>query len=224
MHLAARDRHRLRRRHAHVEEEVGVVRRARDAPAEAARDRAHVDERRGAAVGVLGIALPGRDPLQHRGHDLVHAQDRVEVALALRERRVDEVALRADAQPERAEVAEHDLALGGLAEDAHVGHAAVAHEVARAGRVAAVLRALRIAVLRLLDLAADGRDHAVAAQLSRRRRRARAAPRRSTRARPSCSRCRARRGCRPRRRPTAGSPARRRARARGPSTRCPCAR
>ena len=70
----------------------------------------------------------------------------------------------ADAQPERAEVAEHDLALGRLAEQAHVGDAAVRDEVARAGRVAAVLRALRLAVLGLLDLAADGGDQHVAAQ------------------------------------------------------------
>ena len=116
------------------------------------------------AVRVLGIGLPGRDPLEHRVHHLAHAQDRVEIALALRERRVDEVALRADAQPERAEVPEHDLALGRLAEDAHVGDAAMADEVAGAGGVAAVLGALRVAVLGLLDLAADRRDHAVAAQ------------------------------------------------------------
>ena len=57
-------------------------------------------------------------------------------------------------QPERAEVAEHELALGRLAEDAHVRDAAVRDEVARAGRVAAVLGALRVALLRLLDLAA----------------------------------------------------------------------
>ena len=111
-----------------------------------------------------GIVLPRRDPLQHGGEHLVHAQDRVLVALALAERGVDEVAVHADAQPERAEVAEHDLALGRLAEQAHVGDAAVRDEVARAGRVAAVLRARRVAVLRLLDLAADRRDQHVAAQ------------------------------------------------------------
>ena len=69
-----------------------------------------------------------------------------------------------DPQPERAEVAENDLRLGRLAEDAHVRDAAVRDEVARAGRVAAVLGALRVAVLRLLDLAGDGGDHDVAAQ------------------------------------------------------------
>ena len=58
---------------------------------------------------------------------------------------------------------EHDLALGRLAEQAHVRDAAVRDEVARPGRVAAVLRPLRIALLRLLDLAADGRDQDVAA-------------------------------------------------------------
>ncbi len=111
-----------------------------------------------------GIVLPARDPLEHRVHDLAHAQHRVAVAHALGERGVDEVPLGPDAQPERAEVAEHDLALGRLAEDAHVGDAAVADEVAGARGVAAVLRALRLAVLGLLDLAADRRDHDVAAQ------------------------------------------------------------
>ena len=113
---------------------------------------------------VRGVVLPGRDPLENRVEHLARAQDRVAVAPALAERRVDEVAVHADAQPERAEVAEHDLALGRLAEQAHVGDAAVRDEVARAGRVAAVLRALRVALLRLLDLAADRRDQDVAAQ------------------------------------------------------------
>ena len=72
--------------------------------------------------------------------------------------------LRRDAHPQRPEVAEHELRLGRLAEDAHVGDAAVRDEVARPGRVAAELGALRVAPLRLLDLAADGRDEQVAAQ------------------------------------------------------------
>ena len=38
---------------------------------------------------------------------------------------VDERAVRREAQPERAEVREHELLLGRLAEDAHVGDAAV---------------------------------------------------------------------------------------------------
>jgi hypothetical protein len=50
---------------------------------------------------------------------------------------------RGEPEPERAEVSEHELLLGRLAEDAHVGGAAVPDEVARAGRVAAVLRSLR---------------------------------------------------------------------------------
>ena len=59
------------------------------------------------------------------------------------------------------------LLLGRLAEDAHVRDAAVRDEVARAGRVAAELRALRVALLRLLDLAGDRRDQHVAAQAAR---------------------------------------------------------
>src|SRR5581483_1007142 len=75
-----------------------------------------------------------------------------------------EVAVHADPQPERTEVAEHDLALGRLAEQAHVGDAAVRDEVARAGRIAPELGADGVPVLRLLDLAADRRHDHVAAQ------------------------------------------------------------
>ena len=59
---------------------------------------------------------------------------------------------------------EHELVLGRLAEDAHVGYAAVRYEIARAGCVAAVLRALRVALLGLLDLSGDGGDQHVPAQ------------------------------------------------------------
>ncbi len=72
--------------------------------------------------------------------------------------------VRPDAQPQRAVVAEHDLALGRLTEQAHVRHAAMGDQVSRAGGVAAVLGAHRVAVLRLLDLAGHGRDHHVAAE------------------------------------------------------------
>ena len=61
-------------------------------------------------------------------------------------------------------MAEHDLPLRRLAEEAHVRDAAVRDEVARARRVAAVLGADRVALLRLLDLAADGRDEHVPAE------------------------------------------------------------
>src|SRR4051812_19060666 len=77
---------------------------------------------------------------------------------------MDEVAVHADPQPERAEVAEYDPALGRLAEQAHVRDASVRDEVARPGGVPAVLGALRVALLRLLDLAAHRRDQHVAAQ------------------------------------------------------------
>ena len=68
------------------------------------------------------------------------------------------------AQPERPEVREDELVLGWLAEDAEVGRPAVTHEVARARGIAAVLRALGVTLLRLLDLAADRGDDHVAPQ------------------------------------------------------------
>ena len=140
------------------------MRRAGDAPAEAALDRADVDDRLRAAVRVRGVVLPGRDPLEHRVEHLARAQDRVAVAPPLAEGRVDEVAVDADPQPQRAEVAEDDLALGRLAEQAHVRDAAVRDEVPRPRRITAVLRPLLVALLRLLDLAADRSDQDVAAQ------------------------------------------------------------
>ncbi len=140
------------------------MRRPRDPPAEPALDRADVDDRLRAAVRVLGIVLPHRDPLEHGIEHVAHANDRVLVPLPLAERRVDERALRRDPQPQRAEVTEDDLRLGRLAEDAHVRDAPVRDEVARAGRVAAVFRSLRRAPLRLFDLAGDRRDHHVTAE------------------------------------------------------------
>ena len=124
----------------------------------------NVDDRRRASIAVLGVLLPARDPLTHRAENVLHPENRVLVILVLAERGVDEVALRRDAQPERAEVSEHELALRRLADDAHVGDAAVPHEMARACRIAPVFSALRIAPLRLLDLATDRRDHHVTLQ------------------------------------------------------------
>src|SRR6202008_1888219 len=110
-HLAPRDAHLLRRRHAHVEKEIRVMRRPRHAPAKTALDRTDVHDRLRAVVGIRRIVLPRRDPLLYRVEHAMRAQDRVLVALALAERRVDEVPLHADPQPQRSEVAEYDLAL-----------------------------------------------------------------------------------------------------------------
>src|SRR5262249_5201816 len=127
-------------------------------------DRTDVDDRLRTAIAVRRVVLPRRDPLEHGAGHLVEAEDRVLVALALTERGVDEVAVHADPEPERAEVTEDDLAFGRLAEQAHVGDAAVRDEVRRASGVAAELGPLGLAVLRLLDLAADGGDKDVSAQ------------------------------------------------------------
>src|SRR5439155_1532502 len=116
------------------------------------------------AVRVRRVVLPRRDPVQHRVEHLVRAQDRVLVSLPLTEGGVDEVAVHPNAQPQRTEMAEDDLPFGGLAEQAHVGDPAVRDEIAGPGGVASVLSADRVAVLRLLDLAADRREQNVAPQ------------------------------------------------------------
>ena len=67
-------------------------------------------------------------------------------------------------EPERPEVRQHQLVLRRLAEDAQIGRPTVADEVARAGRVPAVLGALSVALLRLLDLAGHGGDEHIALQ------------------------------------------------------------
>src|SRR5207245_2881636 len=63
------------------------------------------------------------------------------------------------------EVAEYDATLGRLAEQAHVGDAAVGDQVAGSGGIATVLSTVSLAVLRLFDLAGDGGNQHVAAQL-----------------------------------------------------------
>jgi hypothetical protein len=55
---------------------------------------------------------------------------------------MDERTGRREPHPERAEVREHELVLGGLAEDAEVGDAAVRDEVSGPGGIAAILRSL----------------------------------------------------------------------------------
>ena len=220
----ARRRHRLRRRHADVEEEVGAVRRPRDAPAEPTVDRAHVDDRLRASIRVLGIVLPGRDPLEHGVEDVAEPDDRVLVAPALAERGVDERPACRNPQPERAEVAENDLRLGRLAEQAHVRDAAVRDEVARARGVARGTRPLARHPTASSRSRPRRRRSARRRAAAPRRRSARAPPRRSTRALPSCSRCRGRTAARPPRTRSAGSRGRARATARARSTTCPCAR
>src|SRR5205085_4831555 len=135
-------------------------RRPRDAPAEAALDRA--DARDATRLPVRHLLLPPREPLQHSVQDVPHPDDRVLLQPPGRERRVDERAARGEPEPHRAEVREHELVLRRLAEDADVRGPAVADEVAGAGRVTAELRPLRLALLRLLDLTGDGGDHHVA--------------------------------------------------------------
>src|SRR3954469_13774549 len=76
-----------------------------------------------------------------------------------------EVAAHAKPCPEGAEVPEHHLPLGRLAEQTHVRDAPMCDQVARSRRVAAVVRPLSVSVLRLLDFAAVGRDDHVSGEL-----------------------------------------------------------
>src|SRR5437764_1075060 len=104
-----------------------------DVPAEAAAERTHADDRLRAPERVRRIVLPRGNPLEHRIEHLVHPQERVLATTTLAERGVDEVAASRDPQPDRAEVAEHDLLLSRLPEDAEVGHPAVRDEIPRPG-------------------------------------------------------------------------------------------
>ena len=160
--LASRVRHRHVGRNSQVEEEIRGMRRARRAPAETAADRPDIRDAWHVSVGHL--LLPGRQPFQHAFQHPVHPDDGVLVSAAGRERGVDERPVDGQPQPERAEMGEHEPVLGRLPEDADVGGAAVADEVAGTGGVAAVLGADGLALLRLLDLAAHGRDEHVAAE------------------------------------------------------------
>ncbi len=59
---------------------------------------------------------------------------------------------------------EHDMRVGGLAENAHIGQDAVIDEVVGAVSVAAIFFALEIAPLRFFDFAGDGGNDHVALQ------------------------------------------------------------
>ena len=60
---------------------------------------------------------------------------------------------------------QHQLHVGGLAQDAHVGQDAVIHQIVRSRAVAAIFFALKFAPLRFLDLAANRAENDVALQL-----------------------------------------------------------
>src|SRR5438105_8013465 len=127
--LAARLRHRHARRYPQVEEEIGPVRCARRAPAEAALDRADVGDPANAVVAHL--QLPAREPLQYLVEHITHPNNRVLGAAALAESGVDERTGRREPNPARPEMRASQLVLGRLAENAEIGGAAVGDEVTR---------------------------------------------------------------------------------------------
>src|SRR6185437_10971830 len=104
--------------------------------------RAEVDDAAGPVI--FGAALPLGDPFEHVREHVLHPYDRILVQAPGGEGGVDEGPGGGDPGPHRAEVAEHDPLLGRLAEDAHVGDAAVRRQVAAARRVAAELAAAEL--------------------------------------------------------------------------------
>src|SRR5713226_9077796 len=83
---------RHRGRDPHIEENVSAIRRAADAPGEAAADAAYIHDA-GLAV-VSGFALPRRNPIVDRVENLLHAEDGAVALLSSRETSVDVVATR----------------------------------------------------------------------------------------------------------------------------------
>ena len=81
---------------------------------------------------------------------------------------VDVDASTRNADPHGAEVFEHNMHVGRLAEDAHVGQHAVIDEVMRAASVAAIFLASEFSPLCLFDFAGDGCDDDVALQANAR--------------------------------------------------------
>ena len=96
--------------------------------------------------------------------EFVHAPDGVHLFAPFTERRVDVDAGAGDADPERSEMFEHNVHVGGLAENAHVGQDAVIDQIMGAVSVAAIFFALEISPLRFFDFAGDGGNNDVALQ------------------------------------------------------------
>ena len=219
--LAPRVRHRHVRRNPQVQVEVGAVRRPRRAPAEAAFDRADVGD--ALHVAVRHLLLPARQPLEHRVEHGPHAQDRVLVAPALAERRVDE-------GPARRAVARASRSARARACSPSARRGCTCRPRRRARRGSASRPRSRGTPRPARRPAASSRSRPRRRRSSRRRAAARrrpsasARPRRTTRPRPSCSRCRGRRSARPARSPPAGSRGSPAATARVPSTTCRGAR
>src|SRR4029077_2899161 len=155
---------RHRRGNPHIEKNVRAIRRAANAPGKATTDATDIHDA-GLAV-VCSFALPRGNPIVNRVENLLHAEDRAVVSLSPGEAGVHIVAARGKAHPYRTVMAEHQLHVRGLAEDAHVRQNAVIDKVMRAYPVAAKFLADElIAPLRLLDFADNGRDGDVALQL-----------------------------------------------------------
>ena len=74
-------------------------------------------------------------------------------------------AVDAHPRPEQTRVADLQLQAGGLADDAHIGHHAVVHQIARADAGAAILFAVEAADLGLFDLADHAGDDQIALEL-----------------------------------------------------------
>src|SRR5438874_12748574 len=129
----------------------------------ASANAAEVDDRFLPAVGSL--LLPTFNPLHDFTHHVVHPADGVHLLATFAESRVDVDPGTRDSYPERAEMFEHKLHIGGLAENAHVGQHAVVYEIVRSRSIAAVLLALEFGPLRFFDLTGDGGDEDVALQL-----------------------------------------------------------
>src|SRR6266508_4187718 len=121
-------RHRHRWWDAEVDEEVGPMWCAGNAPGEATADRADVNDP--LLPSIRRSLLPFRCELQHRVEHVTHSYDRILVPSTFAERGVDEWPAGRDPHPDRAIVAQDDLLLGRLAQDAHVGHCAVRREEA----------------------------------------------------------------------------------------------
>ena len=82
--------------------------------------------------------------------------------LACGEHKFCRLAVHADARPEQSGVADLQLQSGGLADDAHVRHHAMVHQVARADAGAAISLALKAPDLRFFDLADDAGNDQIA--------------------------------------------------------------
>src|SRR5258706_12458788 len=124
---------RHRRRHAHIQKNVGAMWSPADTPWEPGANAADVHNAWLAVVS--SFFLPRGNPVINGVEELFHAENGAVVLLSAGECRVNVVAARREPHPNGAVVAKYELHIRGLTENAHVRQDAVIQQMISAHAV-----------------------------------------------------------------------------------------